>query len=73
MAFDLHDCTFFGPALPEPFVKFQLEAELAKRKLLPKATGEDGRILQDRWDVYRRKLRGLGESGGDRRVASHVL
>lgn len=73
MAFDLRDCTFFGPALPEPFVKFQLEAELAKRKLLPKATGEDGRVLQDRWDVYRRKLRALGESGGDRRVANHVL
>ena len=28
MALDLRDCTFFGPALPEPFVKFQLEAEL---------------------------------------------
>jgi len=73
MAFDLRDCTFFGPALPEPFVKFQLEAELAKRKLIPKATGQDGRVLQDRWDVYRRKLRALGESGGDRRVANHVL
>ncbi|TNF24073.1 MAG: hypothetical protein EP329_25795 [Deltaproteobacteria bacterium] len=73
MAFDLRDCTFFGPALPEPFVKFQLEAELTKRKLLPKTTGDEGRALQDRWDVYRRKLRALGEQGGDRRVASHVL
>ncbi|MCA9628364.1 MAG: N-6 DNA methylase, partial [Myxococcales bacterium] len=73
MALDLRDCTFFGPALPEPFVKFQLEAELNKRKLLPKATGDEGRALQDRWDVYRRKLRALGEQGGDRRVASHVI
>lgn len=73
MAFDLRDCTFFGPALPEPFVKFQLEAELAKRKLIPKPSDEDGRSLQDRWEVYRRKLRALGESGGDRRVANHVL
>lgn len=73
MALDLRDCAFFGPALPEPFVKFQLEGELHKRKLLPKATGDEGRTLQDRWEVYRRKLRALGEQGGDRRVASHVL
>jgi len=73
MALDLRDCAFFGPALPEPFVKFQLETELNKRKLLPKTTGDEGRALQDRWEVYRRKLRVLGEQGGDRRVASHVL
>jgi hypothetical protein len=24
------DCTFTGPALPEPFVKFNLEAELSE-------------------------------------------
>ena len=73
MALELRDCTFFGPALPEPFVKFQLESELAKRKLLPKTTGEEARALQERWEVYRRKLRALGEQGGDRRVANHVL
>ena len=73
MALELRDCTFFGPALPEPFVKYQLEAELKKRKLLPKTTSDEGRGLQDRWEVYRRKLRTLGEQGGDRRVASHVL
>ena len=33
------DCTFTGPALPEPFVKFNLEAELNRLSLLPKATG----------------------------------
>lgn len=73
MALDLRDCSFFGPALPEPFVKFQLEGEVQKRKLLPKVAGEEGRHLQDRWEVYRNKLRALGEQGGDRRVASHVL
>jgi len=73
MALDLRDCTFFGPALPEPFVKFQLEGELGKRKLLMRTVGEEGRALEARWDVYRRKLRALGEQGGDRRVASHVL
>ena len=73
MALDLRDCTFFGPALPEPFVKFHLEGEIGKRNLLPRATGEQGRALEARWEVYRRKLRALGEQGGDRRVVSHVL
>lgn len=73
MALELRDCTFHGPALPEPFVKFQLERELSKRKLLAKTTGSEGRALEERWDVLRRKLRQLGEQGGDRRVANHVL
>jgi len=73
MPLDLRDCTFFGPALPEPFVKFQLEGELGKRKLLPRTTGDEGRALEARWEAYRRKLRALGEQGGDRRVSGHVL
>ena len=73
MSLDLRDCTFFGPALPEPFVKLHLEAELNKRSLLPKAAGDERRTIQDRWEVYRRALRALGEQGGDRRVATHVL
>jgi len=73
MALELRDCYFFGPALPEPFVKLQLEGELKKRKLLPNTKGDEGRAMQDRWEVYRRKLRALGEHGGERRVASHVL
>lgn len=73
MALELRDCTFNGPALPEPFVKFQLERELSKRNLLAKTTGAEGRALEDRWEVLRRKLRQLGEQGGDRRVANHVL
>ena len=73
MALDLRDCSFFGPALPEPFVKFKLEGELNKQKLLPKSTGEEGKALQKRWEVYRRKLRALGEQGGDRRVANHRI
>ncbi len=40
-------------------MRFELERELAKRKLLPKTTGEEGRVLQDRWEIYRRKLREL--------------
>ena len=32
MALDLSDCQFFGPALPVPFVRFELEKEFTSRK-----------------------------------------
>lgn len=73
MSLDLPDCTLFGPALPEPFVKFDLERELTKRKLLRKKTGADGKALEALWDPVRKKLRELGEQGGGQRVAAHVL
>ena len=73
MALDLRDCSFLGPALPEPFVKYQLEKHLKKRELLQKSTGDEGKALRESWDVYRRRLRMLGEQGGERRVANHVL
>ena len=68
----LRDCSFIGPALPEPFVQFELETELAKANLLPMTTGVEGRELQALWDMYRRKLREL-ISGGPRRVRNHVI
>jgi hypothetical protein len=67
------DCTFTGPALPEPFVKFNLEAELNKRGLLPKSTGQDGRALAERWQFVRRKLGALVSHGGGVRVQNHVI
>jgi hypothetical protein len=73
MAFDLSDCQFLGPALPEPFVRFELEKELATRKLLPKTTGEEGKKLRERWEVYRRHLRELTASGGPLRVRNKVI
>jgi hypothetical protein len=73
MALDLHDCQFHGPALPEPFVKFELEKELTKRKLLVKTTGDEGRVLQAQWDSMRRRLQGLAASGGPLRVFNHVI
>lgn len=73
MALDLKDCTFFGPALPEPFVKFELENLLNKDKLLPSNVGIEGKQLQNEWDNYRRKLRDLGEQGGPIRVINHVF
>jgi hypothetical protein len=69
----LDHCTFTGPAFPEPYVRFALEKELAKRKLLSKATGKDARELSDSWQVYRRKLRQLVSRGGSHRVLHHVI
>lgn len=73
MALDLSDCEFRGPALPEPFVKFELEKELTKHRLLPKTTGDEGKQLRADWEVYRRTLRALAASGGSLRVRNHVL
>lgn len=74
MALDvLRDCEFIGPALPEPFVQFELENELNKKKLLPKPTGVEGKELQGSWEAYRRKLRELVSRGGDIRVRNHVI
>lgn len=69
----LQHCTFTGPALPEPFVRFELEKELTKAKLLPKTTGNEGKELDEAWQVYRRKLRELATRGGALRVRNHVI
>jgi hypothetical protein len=68
----LRDCSFIGPAFPDPFVQFELEAELAKAGLLQGTTGAEGRELQALWNLYRRKLREL-ISGGPRRVRNQVI
>lgn len=73
MPFDLHDCDFLGPALPEPYVKFELEKELNKAKLLPKDTGEEGKTLQESWNAYRRSVRDIVSSGGDIHVRNHII
>lgn len=74
MALDLlHDCTFTGPAFPEPFVRFEFEKELTKAGLLPKTTGSEGSKLQESWESYRRKLRELAAKGGPIRVRNLVI
>ncbi|MCC6513670.1 MAG: hypothetical protein IT187_06625, partial [Geothrix sp.] len=73
MALSLRDCSFFGPALPEPFVLNNLEAKLNDLRLLPRNVGDEGRASQQAWEVFRRKLRDLGESGEKLRVFRHVL
>jgi hypothetical protein len=73
MALDLTDCQFTGPALPEPFVRFELENELTKLKLLAKTTGRDGKQLKADWEVYRRHLAQLAVRGGPVRVRNHAV
>ena len=73
MPFDLSDLQFTGPALPEPFVKFELENELTKLKLLPKNTGNEGKQLKGDWDVYRRELAKLAVRGGYIHVRNQVI
>jgi len=70
---DLTDCQFLGPALPEPFVRFELENELTKLKLLPKTTGAEGKVLKETWDAYRRHLAQLAVRGGPVRVRNHAI
>jgi hypothetical protein len=40
-------------------VKFNLEAELNRLSLLPKAVGPEARALNDHWQFVRRKLHNL--------------
>ncbi|MFL9456936.1 MULTISPECIES: hypothetical protein [Nostocales] len=69
----LQHCTFTGPALPKPFVRFELEKKLTKAKLIHKITGNEGKELQEAWTVYRRKLRELATRGGAVRVRNHII
>src|SRR6186997_2376401 len=67
------DCTFYGPALPEPYVRFELEKALAKHKLLPDADGLAGQALRDDWDVFRRKLRDVSPNSGPLAITNRIL
>ena len=69
----LSQATFAGPAFTEPFVRYELEHELAARKLLPRETGAEGRELQASWETYRRYLRELVALGGAVRGRNRVL
>src|SRR5262245_39034734 len=74
MALELsHDSRFRGPALPEPFVQAELERDLTRLGLLPRATGADGQPRRESWDGYRRRLRELAIRAGAVRVRNHVV
>ena len=54
-------------------MRFELEKELTSRKLIAKKTGDEGKHLRGRWDVYRRHLQELAASGGPLRVCNRVI
>ncbi|HTI79451.1 MAG TPA: hypothetical protein VL614_03265 [Acetobacteraceae bacterium] len=62
MTLDLSDCSFAGPALPEPFVRFDLGEHLTKLGLLPGASV---------WGPFRQQLRFAG--GGAQRICKQVV
>jgi hypothetical protein len=69
----ISDCRFTGPAFSEAFVRFDLEGELNKLKLLAKRTGDEGKDLDDSWESYRRSLRELASQGGSIRVKNVII
>jgi hypothetical protein len=64
---DLRDCIFSGPALPEPFVRFELTAQLNRLGLL---TLSQGRNFERDWSALRRQFR---SSGGPQSVCNHIV
>ena len=73
MSLNLNNLEFIGPGLPEPFVQFELEKKLLSLDLLISNVGPEGKMLQEKWEAYRRKLRALVNQGGSVRVLNHVL
>jgi len=71
MPLDLTRAKFTGPALPEPFVKFELEKEISA--LLPKNTAAEGKKLLEFWQFYLRKLKTCPANAGESSVMSHVI
>ncbi|QOJ00962.1 MAG: N-6 DNA methylase [Phycisphaeraceae bacterium] len=65
--------TLSGPALPEPFVRFELERALAKLKLLPDSTGLSGQKVGDEWKVFQRKIRDISANSGPLAISNKVL
>lgn len=69
---EFRDLKVYGSALPDAFVRFDLEGHLVRLKLWPKISGPEAKSFAERFEVYRRRLRRLVE-GGPLRVFSHVL
>jgi hypothetical protein len=67
MTLDLSDCSFHGPALPAPFVRFELPGLLDKMGLF---TDQHGRQFERDWTALHRQLR---SSGGPQSICMHVI
>ena len=60
---------FSGPALPEPFVRFELGDLLGRQGLLPAGT----RSFERGWSTVRAQIRALGGAGGPLRAHNHII
>ncbi len=67
MTLDLNDCAFQGPALPQPFVRFELCDLLEKLGLL---VHQHGKTFERRWAALRRRLR---STGGPQSICDHII
>ena len=66
MSLDMRDCAVSGAALPEPFLRFELETILSRHQLLCEPDPAH-------WAAVRRGIRTLGRIGGPQRVHNHVV
>ena len=64
---DLRECAFVGPALPEPFVSYELTPQLTRLGLLANL---QGRAFELGWSTFRRQLRC---SLGPQSVCNHII
>jgi Eco57I restriction-modification methylase len=67
MNLELDDCVFAGSALPEPFVRFELTAQLVRLRLL---VNDHASEFDRGWTALRRQLRA---TSGPQSICNHVL
>jgi hypothetical protein len=67
---DLSDCVFAGPALPDPFVRFELATQLARLGLL---ASENAKDIEQGWNGFQRQLRLVGANSGAQRVCNQII
>ena len=67
VTFGLRDCTFTGPALPEPFVRFELAGQLTRLGLLANTQGKG---FEQDWGALRRQFRSIG---GPQSLCNHII
>lgn len=71
MGFDVADCVLSGSALTEPFLR---DAFLPIAQRLGAYPGpQDETLSAAAWSAYRRRLLGMGRSGGALRIHRHVI
>ena len=71
MGFDVADCVLSGSALTEPFLRDEFVSVTQRLGAYPGP--QDKTASASGWAAYRRRLLGLGRTGGALRVHRHVI